>query len=285
MRIVMLANFREPFTALSQARELEKQGCDLHRYDYRVLLNGRSAAERDELLVGEIRKVEPDFVLFHKCEGMDMSVAGAIDEYPRVYWYMDTHRNMTPQMQGLISQMDICFWASREMTDWGRRFGVESRLLPEGFDPEQDRPLKVPKKWDVSFIGALRPDRLKYLTDVHVETEAFGLEHAHVVSQTRVNLNLNEPFYGTSDRTYKVLAAGGFLLTQRWEGMEEDFAPGRHLVTFGTDPDDMRTVVQYYLDHDAEREKIANEGRLATQRFSKSAWAVRLLQYVRVNLI
>ena len=48
------------------------------------------------------------------------------------------------------------------------------------------------------------------------------------------------------DRVYKVMAAGGFLLTNDWIGREEMFVDGEHLVIFN-DPQDLAEKIKFYL--------------------------------------
>lgn len=73
-------------------------------------------------------------------------------------------------------------------------------------------------------------------------------------------LNFDYPHYW-SDRVYETLGRGGFMIHPYIEGMEQDFEDGKHLVfyKFG-DFDDLKAKIDYYLEHDEEREKIRLAG-------------------------
>ncbi|MFA5937474.1 MAG: glycosyltransferase [Candidatus Paceibacterota bacterium] len=73
-------------------------------------------------------------------------------------------------------------------------------------------------------------------------------------------INFEYPHYW-SDRVYETLGRGGFMIHPYIEGMETDFEDGKHLVfyKFG-DFDDLKAKIDYYLEHDDEREKIRLAG-------------------------
>jgi hypothetical protein len=155
-------------------------------------------------------------------------------------------------------------------------------FLQEGFDPETDYPRPLPKEHDAVFIGGLRGERADYHREVGFLniTDAYGDRHAEVVSQTRVNLNFTQG--GTSDRTYKVLAAGGFLLTQRWPELERDFSVGVDLDVFGS-PAELKEKIAWWLNHPTERERVAKHGCRTVQKFSRDNWATTILEKLTNN--
>ena len=63
-----------------------------------------------------------------------------------------------------------------------------------------------------------------------------------------------------SNRTFLTLASGGFHVTSYVPGLETMFEHGRHLVWYGSD-DECLDLIAYYLAHDDERTRIAEEGR------------------------
>lgn len=65
-----------------------------------------------------------------------------------------------------------------------------------------------------------------------------------------------------SDRIPETLGRGGFLLHPHVDGLDEYYTPGEHLVcwTLG-DWDELRELIEYYVSHDDERQKIADAGR------------------------
>jgi spore maturation protein CgeB len=62
-------------------------------------------------------------------------------------------------------------------------------------------------------------------------------------------------------RNFEIPAAGGFLLTQYANGIEEYFTPGKEIATFKTVPD-LCDKIKYYLLHDSERETMRRAGHV-----------------------
>jgi spore maturation protein CgeB len=88
----------------------------------------------------------------------------------------------------------------------------------------------------------------------------------------RINLNICTDA-GASDRIYKILAAGGFLLTNEWEGRElTGLVDGRDLVIYN-DIGDLNNKINLYLDDVDRREKIAESGFRTVQKLNRLEWA------------
>jgi len=65
-----------------------------------------------------------------------------------------------------------------------------------------------------------------------------------------------------SDRIPETIGRGGFLLHPEVEGLSEHFTDGEHLVTWSAgDWRMLRSLIDHYLADDAERERIAADGR------------------------
>ncbi len=63
-----------------------------------------------------------------------------------------------------------------------------------------------------------------------------------------------------NQRVFDVPACGGFLITDRQEGLEELFEPGKEVVTY-TDPEEIPSLVRFYLDKPGAREAVAGRAR------------------------
>ena len=140
--------------------------------------------------------------------------------------------------------------------------------------------------YDVTFIGNLHGERQAYANAVGFIniTNAYGHEHAVVVGQSKINLNFTEASAGTSDRTYKVLAAGGFLLTQPWENMERDFVPGEDFIVFNS-IQQLQDSIRFYLKQELLRAKISSSGCLKVQKFSRMFWARSILEKISISAV
>ena len=74
-----------------------------------------------------------------------------------------------------------------------------------------------------------------------------------------------------------MLASRGFLLTQPWPQMEQDFVDGKDLVTFNG-IHDLTSKIDYYLLHQDERKRIAERGYATVQKFNRIEFAMRVIE-------
>jgi|GEM_PF-2256684 len=63
----------------------------------------------------------------------------------------------------------------------------------------------------------------------------------------------------TSNRLFRAMGSGAFYVTHDYPGIEEEFKRGIHLETW-SDYDDLVRKIDYYLEHDSIRQRIAREG-------------------------
>lgn len=78
-------------------------------------------------------------------------------------------------------------------------------------------------------------------------------------SRINLNISLRSIRSGIPLRCMDIMGAGGFLLTNYQEDMLRHFVPGEDFVYYESDEDLMRKC-EYYLGHDEERERIAQNG-------------------------
>lgn len=97
--------------------------------------------------------------------------------------------------------------------------------------------------------GTVRGHQLNYL-----------YASSKVVVGDSLNIGFKYPDYW-SDRVYEVMGRGGFLIMPRIQGLERSFDDAIHLryYDFG-DFDQLKYLIDYYLDHDVEREAIRRAG-------------------------
>jgi len=165
-----------------------------------------------------------------------------------------------------------------------RKLNSNSYFIHEGYSEADNFVIPdMDKLYDVSFIGGLRNERKNYISSLkgkfnfHHFTNVYGIDHSKAVAQSRVNLNFTEG--GTSDRSYKVMASGGFLLTQPWSMMEKDFTPDIDLVCFNS-IDEMLAMIDIYLTHPIARRDIEISGLNAVSRFDRTNFAKEICDAV-----
>ena len=222
--------------------------------------------------------------MFAKCNRMSAHPVQAANVVGKsCLWYMDPKNgNYNAElMDKIVAATFSCFALQEPLRAAQQLVGKRAHFLPEGFDEAVDTPVRdVVPIHDVSFIGHPRGKRGEFLQAVqaHNYRGAYGTDHAQAVAESRISLNFTEG--GTSDRTYKVLAAGGFLLTQPWPEMRSMFTPGKHLDVF-ENLSDLREQIEYYLKHHGARERIRWNGYNEVQKYSRSNWAQAVLELAR----
>ncbi len=197
----------------------------------------------------------------------------------------------------LMKEYDYFFTVCGGQVESFRRQGVNAYFGQEGVDSYVGR-FNVPteeKKYDVSFLGSVghptvHKERLPFLMKVinrfpntliggalHIYDEGLlkshlkrptynDVEHSKIVGHSKINLGFNawpDIDKYLSARAYRVMGAGGFYMTKRSQGVENFYVDGKEIVLYD-DVKDCLDKIRYYLDHDEEREEIAEAGRAKT---------------------
>jgi len=282
MKIIFVAVFNYNSTNVSQADGFRKNGCNVIEFNYREIAARIGDYGRDLELVELCKREMPDAVVFSKCNEI---MGWAVDECNKicktVLWYMDpVNTNFSSSLVDKINKCNLVFCSIWDAYLKAKAIGGDKvYFLQEGYDHLSNYPIDLPYKYDVAFIGGLRNKRIEYHNALKfpVIGNAYGVEHSKIVSQTKINLNFTEG--GTSDRTYKVLASKGFLLTEPWESMENDFEVGKDFDIF-TNINELKNKITYYLQHEDERLKIAEHGHQTVQKFDRINWAKKIIEKI-----
>ncbi len=263
MKILHVAVFTPTSTNIWQADAFEVLGHEVIRYDYRKIARTLGdPGKRDDDIINTCKKEKPDIILFSKCNTVHKRVIEECSLIGKtVFWYMDDFHNLNKEVEDKMLYSDLVFCSTRRSVDLAKTKNAESYRLTGGFDPKVYKPHNIPKTKDVLFIGSMHSIRPAYQKAVGfpVANGFYGEAHSHMVSQTKINLNFTEGD-GVSNRIYKIMGAGGFLLTTPWDEMEEDFVAGKHLGVFNT-TEELKEKIEFYLRNDGVREIIAKAGR------------------------
>jgi hypothetical protein len=291
MKMIFVGVFVPHSTNVSQVNALRRQGVEVIEYSYRAELSKyKSIEERDNALISLIQIEKPDAVLFSKCSRMGFGVIEEARKWATcIYWFMDWDRGFRRALLRMASGCHYAFISRRGSLEKLKKYAYKKgsntsiHLLCEGFDADVDYPQDVPKIRDVCFIGRPRKERGVYTKALNIPVirNCFRDDHSRTVSETRVNINFSEGD-GCSDRVYKILAAGGFLLTQPWVDLEDHFTPGIHLDVFGTQ-EELSEKINYYLNNADKRKEIAINGLKCVQKFSRDSWASKIINTVSIK--
>lgn len=195
------------------------------------------------------------------------------------------------------------FSFSRVVTDFFKRKKLNAFFCPFGDIPKKLQPHSKYNN-DVVFVGSADLRRIFLLENivdrVHIygnrwqrqwplmsealqqkviDTPLWGAALQAKLTASKIVLNITRiPFYGAetgiNHRIFEALSMGCFILTDHCDEIAELFDIGQEIQTFNG-INDLKHKVEYYLENDSERERIAQGGY---QRFLKDyTWQKRSL--------
>mgnify|MGYP003979811871 FL=1 len=269
-------------TNTSQLLAFKKLGHHVVGYNYRAKATAVGTTKRDQHLFQTVRDQDFDLVVYSKCNQISYETFKKINEITTTcLWFMDPLRTYDEEMRKKTQLVDYFCCDKKNVLEVARLLNPRSFHICEGFDEDVDTPVLSEKVYDVSFIGNIYGSRAETLHSLdhpaeHI-TGCYGTQHAAAVGKTRINLNFCTDG-GASDRIYKILAAGGFLLSDDWHGRSTDFTDGEELVIFkGTS--DLNRKIKYYLAHQEEAASIAHKGQKKVQEYTRQSWAKRIVEH------
>lgn len=267
-----------------------------------LFLRRVGAGRRNERLVRRTREIQPELVLLvNGALVMPEAVASMQEAGATVAVFhpdapVPGNPNYRPEHLPVARQADACFVWSRELATRLRNAGVSNtEYLPFAWDPRvfphvEEAAASGP---EVIFVGGWDEHRERWLepvadvfdleiwgpdywerrtrsgSPVHDCWQGRGLrgrEAAEAVANAKVALNVlrrqNLPD-GTNMRTFEVPGAGGFLLATRSDGAAEIY-PEEEAGAYFESPDELLSMVRWYLDHTEERQAIAERAHAIT---------------------
>lgn len=261
LKVLFFGVFSKDSTNISQANAFERNGCEVTRHDFRA--NPQLPEDKGY-----------DLIFYSKCNELGID---AVDKYKGIkcLWYMDSmNGNYNDSLKAKFSLVDFITFALYDPWVNSQHYATPCYLIEEGFDPDVDIWNYRPYIHDVSFIGNLyNKSRQDYRKEIEFDIiKCSRIDHPIRVRYSKINLNFTDG--GTSDRAYKVMAAGGFLLSESWPGCP--FDDGIEFDTFENSKE-LKQKIKYYLRNQEKRIEIAEAGYKAVQKFSRTNWAKRIL--------
>jgi spore maturation protein CgeB len=156
--------------------------------------------------------------------------------------------------------------------------GGLAMFWPEGANPEHFRPLNLPFKYDVSFVGACygqRPAYINYLRRHGIKLEVFGPgwpngrvsedEMVEIYNRSRINLGFSGIGYSMDEmclkgRDFEVPMTGALYLTSEQPDLHRVYKVGKEVVTYHGKSDCLARIC-YLLDHEDESKSIREAAR------------------------
>lgn len=190
-----------------------------------------------------------------------------------IYVASDTHLGREYRMNK-AKQFDYAFFNQKDAAD---EFG--GVWLPHAAEPQAYPKIDIIKKYDVCFVGHVQEtpnyngfSRIEALDRLFKEFPNFyyGSRHPafpnkNLFEDAAKKFSLSKIVFNISIkddinmRVFETLSTGSFLLTNWIPTLGDLFEDGKHLVTYKS-LDEMVEKAKYYLEHEEEREKIAQAG-------------------------
>jgi len=222
---------------------------------------------KDRKKLNELLKQDADLLISYKGSGVNPKLIEMV-KCPTVLWYPDdvlSSQQAVNDMRTLGYAYDYVYYFDQAGIDILKKFGLRNpKFLPLATDPEVYAWKNIDeKKYDVSFVGNVYPnrrkllDRLKSKFNVY-ETKAYMNEMVDIFNRSKIVLNLAVGKSGYPLRVFEALGCRSFLLTNEIDPKFRIFEDRKHLVYF-TD-DNIEELIEYYLEHDDEREAVAQNG-------------------------
>ena len=272
MKILFIGVFTEGSTNISQRDCLRSLGHVVHEFPYRSISNFNI----------ELQKIKDyDIILLSKGNGVSQYTMKKLKENNKkiIFWFPDPAQTFTMEMAMKTMLSDVAFFDKKNSLEKAILVNKQCKYVCEGYDESVDFVQNVKKEYDISFIGNVYGNRstvLERLNNVKIISSAYGLQHSIEVGKSRINLNICTDNCA-SDRVYKILAAGGFLLTDDWYGRElTGLVDGEDLIIYN-DISDLQEKIVYYLNNKDLRNRISKNGMKKVKKLTRMEWTNAIL--------
>jgi len=244
-----------------------------------------------EILADQIKHYRPDVILNHS-----MGISSRFLKEVKSNTALLVGQIASPLPQRVDFHIyDVVISSLPNLVSHFRKLGVSSEFNRLGFDPTVLGKLSDYPEVSVSFVGSLTPDhhkRIKWMEylcarfDVKIWGKgahdlpesspilsrfmgpAWGVEMYRILRGSKITLNHHIDMaekYANNMRLYEATGVGTLLLTDWKENLSEMFEPGREVVAYRS-PEECAELIDYYLNHEAERTAIARAGQQHTLR-------------------
>ena len=215
-----------------------------------------------------------------------------------------------------LEEFDVIFTLFPPYVELFEKKGVKVVLTQAGFDPGLLTSLESDIKHDLSFVGGIggyhkkREEYLKYLIpktgmkvwgygfssenrikrlaknflNRFVYTKAYqggawGRDMFQILHSSKITFNAHGDIagkYSVNMRMFEATGCGALLLTEESDYLTNFFEPGKEVITY-TDQEDALNKIQYYLQHEDERQKVAKAGQKRTMEHYSYESLVKVL--------
>jgi len=215
-----------------------------------------------------------------------------------VGWFFDDECRFDNYSKWWIPYLDYFVTADKESAFKYQLLGANAYHLLVTSNAQVFKRSSEEKKYDVSFVGTRIADRGKFVDEIkekgfQIFTFGRGWDSGYISLEERINVynssKINLCFvksYGVNtrpqmkDKMFDICMCGQFLLCEYIPGIEEYFTIDKEIVCF-RETEEAIDKIGYYLNHDAEREAIAQAGWERAQReHDQYKWLLRIFNNI-----
>ena len=285
-------------------QSLKDLGHEVTLFDFMAELKRLGKSEMNSKLLDVVRVSKPDLAMFSLyTDQIEPATVKQMASYTRTLcffhddtWRVEFSQFWAPQFN-FFTTPDV--YGERKYAAMGLPNAIH---FPFGCNEKLYRKTGVPKKHDVSFVGAWHPYRewlIKRLRKAGFAVQVLGyrwpggiVSHEQMVAsfnESRINLNMSNStswdarYLLTSPRGlinrirspktgeqlkarhFEINGSRGFQLSYYVEGLERHYEIGTEIGVY-LDPDDLVQKVKLYLADEALREAIAEAGYARTMK-------------------
>lgn len=254
-------------------------------YNVTRIQENRMMINDAQTMFEEVKSMSPYLVLFSK--GKLLGESKKFIELLKkngiktAVWLFDLYFDLPADRKFRLEQKDAPFNAEIIFsTDGGHQkefeaLGINHKLLRQGIYEPESIMYDLPKDKDVIFVGGDFYKTRRMMLEALYERYRERFSRYGIPGKIVRGLPLNELYGSTkvvvgdsqpsphywSNRIYETLGRGGFLLHPMVAGLDTEFEIGKHLVTYEYgNMDDLFAKIDYYLEHEDEREAIRKAG-------------------------
>jgi spore maturation protein CgeB len=245
------------------------------------------------VLAAQINHYKPD-ILFN-LDLVSISTSFLREMKPHVRLLVGQIASPLPQGEDL-NCFDLIVSSLPNFVQHFQSMGILSRFQRLAFEPKVLSKLG-PRRGEISisFVGQVSPHHqarinlLNYLcekfevkiwgmgfdqfpTDSPIRRcyvgTAWGVPMYEILNSSKITLNQHIDIagpYANNMRLYEATGVGTMLITDSKDNLRDMFEPGTEVLAYRT-PEECAQMIQYYLDHNKEREVIAKAGQERTLR-------------------
>ena len=244
-----------------------------------------------DILAAQIKHYKPDVVLNLAMDGIDSAFFQEMKHHTRLL----VGQIAAPLPQGENwGVYDLVISSLLNFVEYFRSLGVHSEFNRLAFEPTVLRHLQTQKKnIFVSFVGSFtsahgkRDQLLEHLCsrlpinvwgngverlpqDSPIRSRylgtAWGTRMFRILAASKMVVNYHIDIaqsYANNMRLFEATGTGALLVTDWKDNLHEMFEPGKEVVAY-RNSEECAELIQYYLEHNDEREAIASSGQRRT---------------------